>query len=141
MNINLFTKSILLVLVVMLPGCKNEESPENTTLESVSLSFVTEAIANSSEKNFEKENLPGWLTEYIHHLKPDNDRDVAAFQAKWKGEVIYFVYDCYSSCLLCDTFKSDGKKFDGSNKDFFEFWNSSPDWEIIYLSKSNLHDL
>lgn len=136
-----FVKSILVALVAVLTGCGNEESLDNTTLENVSLSFVHEAIANASEMNFEQENLPGWLTEYIHNLMPDNARDVAAFQAKWKGEVVYYVYDDYFSCMLCTTFKSDGEKLDGSNNDFFEFWNSSPDWEIIYLSKSKIHDL
>ncbi|MCM1490125.1 MAG: hypothetical protein NC095_04790 [Muribaculum sp.] len=136
-----FVKSILVVLVAVLAGCAKEESPENETLESVSLSFVHEAIANASEKNFEKENLPAWLTEYIHGLRPDNFRNVAAFQTKWKGEIVYYVYDDYFSCLLCTTFKSDGEKFDGSDNDFYAFWNSPRDWDIVYLSKSKIHDL
>lgn len=139
-----FVKSILVILVAVLAGCAKEESLENEEsleLESISLSFVREAIANASEKNFEKENLPAWLTEYIHGLKPDNIRDVAAFQTKWKGEILYYVYDDYFSCLLCTTFKSDGEKLDGSDNDFYDFWNSPRDWDLVYLSKSKIHDL
>lgn len=129
----------MLGCIAFLIGC-SQEDPENATPEIVSISFVHEAIANASEKNFEKENLPVWLTEFIHDLKPDNGRDVAAFQTRWKGEVVYYVYDDYFSCLLCTTFKSDGRKFE-SNKDFVEFWESEPDWEIIYLNKSKIHDI
>lgn len=138
MKINIWIKSIFLVFVAVLTGCSSNEDPENTTLDIVSISFVHEAIANASEMNFEKENLPVWLTEFIHNLEPDNGRDVAAFQAKWKGEVVYYVYDDFFSCILCTTFKSDGKKFE-SNNDFVEFWKSEPDWEIIYLSKGKFH--
>lgn len=138
MKINIWIKSIFLVFVAVLTGCSSNEDPENATLDIVSISFVHEAIANASEMNFEKENLPAWLTEFIHNLEPDNGRDVAAFQAKWKGEVVYYVYDDFFSCILCTTFKSDGKKFE-SNNDFVEFWKSEPDWEIIYLSKGKFH--
>ncbi len=134
-------KAILSVLVVMLAGCTNDESSENSTLNGVSLSFVFEAFANASENNFQQENLPVWLLDFVLNLKQDDIQDVAAFRAKWRGEDIYYVYDCYSSCLLCNTFKSDGEKFGTSNNDFFEFWNSAPHWELIYLSKSKFHDL
>lgn len=140
MTIKLFAKGILILLVVALIGCNSNEDPENSTLDVVSLSFVQEAIKNASENNFEKENLPVWLSEYLHNLKPDNIRDVAAFQTKWKGEYIYYVYDEYSSCLLCATYKFDGSKFN-SNNNFVDFWNSEPEWEIIYLRKSIIHDL
>ena len=141
MKISLFAKSILLVLVASLTGCSSNEDPESTTQELISFSFVHEAIANASEQNFEKENLPVWLTEFIYNLKPDNSRNVAAFQTKWKGEVVYYVYDEYFSCLLCTIFKSDGKKLNWSEQDFDKFWKSEPYWEIIYLSKSKIHDL
>lgn len=131
-------KAIFPLMVILLAGCSSEESLEHTT--HISLSFVREAINNTSEKNFEKENLPEWLIEYIHHLKPDNARDVAAFQKEWNGEVVYYVYDEYSSCLLCAVFNSNGDKFDRVNNNFVEFWESSPGWEIIYLSKSIFHD-
>lgn len=137
MNINLFAKGIMLIMVAALTGCISNEDPENETLEVVSISFVHEAIANAPEPNFEKENLPVWLTEYIYNLKPDNVRDVAAFQAKWKGEYVYYVYDGYSSCIRCDIFKSDGRR-DWTKKDFYEFWKSEPDWELIYLSKYSI---
>lgn len=140
MTIKLFAKSILLLLVVALIGCTSIEDPKDSTLEGVSFSFVWEAIANATENNFEKENLPVWLKEYINNLAPDNIRDVAAFQTKWKGETVYYVHDQYSSCLLCATFKSDGSKFHSDNN-FVEFWNSKPNWEMIYLRKSILHDL
>lgn len=141
MRINLFAKSLLLVLVAILTGCSSNEDPEYTNPELISLSFLHEAIAKASKQNFEKEDLPVWLTEFIHNLKPDNGRNVAAFQAKWKGEVVYYVYDDYFSCIACATFKSDGEKLDWSDNDFYEFWESPLNWEIIYLSKSKIHDI
>lgn len=141
MSMKILLKAILSVLVVMLAGCTNDESSEDSTLNGVSFSFVPEAIANASENNFQQENLPVWLLDFVLNLKQDDIQDVAAFRAKWRGEDIYYVYDTYSSCLLCNTFKSDGEKFGTSNNDFFEFWNSAPHWELIYLNKSKLHDL
>ena len=139
MKINLFAKSLMLILAVALAGCSSNEDPEYITSELVSLSCLHEAIAKSSKQNFEKDNLPVWLTEFIHSLKPDNGRDVAAFQTKWKGEVVYYVYDEYFSCIACATFKSDGEKLDWSDNDFYELWESPLNWEIIYLSKSKIH--
>ncbi len=141
MSMKILLKAILSVLVVMPAGCTNDESSENSTLNGVSFSFVPDAIANASENNFQQENLPVWLLDFVLNLKQDDIQDVAAFRAKWRGEDIYYVYDTYSSCLLCNTFKSDGEKFSTSNNDFFEFWNSAPHWELIYLNKSKLHDL
>ena len=140
MKINFFVKSMLLVFVALLTGCRSNEDPENSTLNGVSFSFVLEAIANASENNFQQENLPVWLLDFVLNLKQDDIQDVAAFRSKWRGEDIYYVYDGYSSCLLCNTFKSDGRKFE-SNNDFVEFWNSAPHWELIYLSKSKIHDI
>ena len=137
----IIVKSILLVLIAVFAGCGNEEGPENTTYEMAPFYLLHDAIANSSEMSFEKENLPEWLTEYIFSLKPDNGRDVAAFQAKWKGEDIYYVYDEYFSCLMCSTFHSNGEQFDWTENDPEKFWKSAKDWEIIYLSKSKIHDL
>ncbi len=141
MSMKNLLKAILSVLVVMVAGCTKDESSENSTLNGVSFSFVFEAIANTSENNFQQENLPVWLLDFVLNLKQDDIQDVAAFRARWRGEDIYYVYDSYSSCLLCNTFKSDGEKFGTSNNDFFEFWNSAPNWELIYLSKSKIHDL
>lgn len=141
MNIKFFLQTILSILVVILAGCTSEESSENLKLEGVAFSFVLEAIDNASENEFQQDNLPDWLHDFVLNLKQDDIQDVVAFQTKWKGEVIYFVYDTYSSCLLCNTFKSNGEKFGSSNNEFFEFWNSAPYWELIYLSKSKIHDL
>lgn len=141
LSMQLLAKWILLFTIAVLTGCNKNEDLKDKSLETVSLSFVHEAISNAPEKNFEKENLPVWLTDFIHNLKPDNGRDVAAFQTQWKGEVIYYVYDDFFSCLLCTTFKSNGEKFDASTNNFFEFWASEQDWEMVYLSKSKIHDL
>lgn len=139
-----FVKGILVVLVTLLAGCAKEESLENETLESFSLSFVREAIANASEKNFEIQDLPEWLIEYVFHLDPNSEGIVSVFQTKWKGEVVYYIsyiYDAYSSRMLCSIFMSNGEKFDGPKYNLIEFWNSSPNWELIYLSKNKIHDL
>ena len=140
MKLSLFAQSILLVVVAAFTGCSSED-PETTTPDGISISFVHEAIAGASEPNYEKEDLPVWLTEYIYSLKPDNIRDVAAFQSKWKGEAVYYVYDDYHSCITCSTFKSDGEMFDWTKTDPKKFWQSVSNWEMIYLSKSKIHGI
>lgn len=127
----------------MLTGCARDESMENSTLGQGSLSFVHEAIGNASEKNFEIQDLPEWLIEYVFQLDPNNTGIVSVFQTKWKGEVLYYIsyiYDAYSSRMLCAIFMSNGEKFDGPKYNLIEFWNSSPDWELIYLSKNKILD-
>lgn len=138
MKIHVSLISIMLVLTAVFAGCSSIEDPENNNLESASLSFVYDAIAKASEHNFEKENLPGWLTEFIYNLEPNNERNVAAFQTTSKGEVIYYVYDEYFSCQMCATFKSNGEKVDWSSKDSDDFFKSTKHWELIYLNKRNL---
>ncbi len=140
MNIRLFAKSLLFALVAVLSGCSNEE-PEDANNYVISISFVADAIKNAPEPNYEKANLPEWLTEFIYDLKPDNIRDVAAFQGIWKGEVIYCVYDQFSSTFLRAIFNSDGQKVNWSEKEYAEFWRSEIDWECVFLSKSKLHYL
>lgn len=135
MNIRLFTKGILLALVAILTECSDEANPENTLFESMPLSMVDKAIANANGQVLETENLPEWLSDYIDNMKPDNMRNVAAFQGKWKGESVYYVYDDLFSCILCATFNSDGVAIDWSKTDSKDFWKSSTDWEIVYLSK------
>lgn len=134
MNINLFVKSILLILALALTGCGKDERLENTIPESEQLLLVNNALANASEKDIEKKDMPMWLSEFIDSLEPDNLRNVAAYQANWKGEVVYYVTDDYFSCVFCTTFKSDGERFDWSEIDPKEFWESATDWECIFLS-------
>ncbi len=122
MNIRLFAKSLLLALVAVLAGCSSNEEPEDANNYVISISFVADAIKNAPEPNYEKANLPEWLTEFIYDLKPDNIRDVAAFQGIWKGEVIYCVYDQFSSTFLRAIFNSDGQKVNWSEKEYAEFW-------------------
>ncbi len=141
MNIKLITKSLLLALVAVLAGCSSNEEPEDANNYVISISFVADAIKNAPEPNYEKANLPEWLTEFIYDLHPDNIRDVAAFQGIWKGEVIYCVYDQFSSTFLRAIFNSDGQKVNWSEKEYAEFWRSEIDWECVFLSKSKLHDL
>lgn len=140
MNSNLFVKSILLVLVALLTGCSSYEQPENTISESEQLLLVSNALSDVSKKDIEKKDMPVWLSDFIDNLKPDNIRNIVAYQAKWKGMDVYYVYDDYFSCLMCTTFKSDGERFDWSKIDPRDFWESATDWECIYRSSFKVID-
>ncbi|MBD5261730.1 MAG: hypothetical protein HDS38_06325 [Bacteroides sp.] len=141
MKRNLFVKSILLVLVAILTGCNSEENPENTISESEQLLLVRKALAKAPEQIAEEEDLPEWLSEFVNTMTMDDIRDVAAYQAKWEGEDIYYVFDSYASCLMCSTFKSDGDRIDWSKTDLWEFWESATDWKCIYRHKSKILDI
>lgn len=157
----LLAKSITLVLAAAFTGCTSDDAPEITYPESgpVSssdealeitypesgpVSLIQKAIESGVDLNTSTKNLPGWLSEYIDDRGPDNIRDVAAFQGKWKGKDVYYVFDAFSSCFMCATFWSDGGKVNWSEydeKDIYEFWESSTDWKCIYLSKAKYHDI
>ncbi|MBD5420733.1 MAG: hypothetical protein HDR47_05840, partial [Bacteroides sp.] len=121
MKRNLFVKSILLVLVATLTGCNSEENSENTLSESEQFILVRKALAKAPEQIAEEEDLPEWLSEFVNTMTMDDIREVAAYQAKWEGEDIYYVFDSYASCLMCSTFKSDGDRIDWSEIDSKEF--------------------
>lgn len=140
MNINLFAKSILLVLAAVSYGCSSDESSDKTLSESEQILLVRKAVANAPEKISEKENLPVWLSELIDRLGVDDMVEVVVYQGKWKGEIVYYVSDTYSSCLTCNTFKTDGERFDWSKIDSADFWKSATDWNIIYVIKSKISD-
>ena len=141
MKINLFVKSILLVLVAVLTGCNSDENSETTLSESEQLLLVRKALARAPEQIVEEEDLPEWLSEFVYSLTQDSIREVAAYQAKWEGEDVYYVYDLYASCLMCSTFKSDGERIDWSETDVVEFWESATDWKCIYLRKTKILDI
>lgn len=141
MKINLFVKSILLVLVATLTGCNSEENSENTISESEQLLLVRKALAKAPEQIAEEEDLPEWLSEFVYTLTQDDARKVMVYQAKWKEEDVYYVYDMYASCLMCSTFKSDGDRIDWSETDLWEFWESATDWKCIYMHKSKILDI
>lgn len=135
-------KTILSVLLVILTGCASDQSSERNALsESEQLAFLQKLIAKAPKHIAERENLPEWLSQFIDNLAPDNTREVAAYQAIWKGEVVYYVSDQFFSCIMCSTFTSEGEIIDWSINNSDDFLKSSTDWECIYLSKNNFHDL
>lgn len=136
MDIKLLVKSILLIMAAALSGCGGDESSDITLPETEQVRLVEEMFANAPEQIIEKENLPVWLSEFIDSLAPDNGRDTAAYQAQWKGEDVYYVYDGFSSCIMCFTFHSDGGQFDWSKIDTKDFWESTTGWKCIYISKN-----
>ncbi|TGX83348.1 hypothetical protein E5358_03595 [Palleniella muris] len=140
MKINLFAKTILLLLSLVLAGCSAEERTENTVFDPVKI--VRKVIANTSQHEIANGDLPVWLSEFIDGLGSlDDMREVAAIKGNWKGEDVYYVYDYYSSCLACSTFNSEGEKIDWSKIDFENFWESATGWKCIYLHKSNIHSI
>ena len=141
MKRNLFVKSILLVLVAILTGCNSEENPENTLSESEQFLLVRKALAKAPEQIAEEEDLPEWLSEFVNTMTMDDIREVAAYQAKWEGEDIYYVFDSYASCLMCSTFTADGDRIDWSEIDSKEFWEYATDWKCIYMHKSKILDI
>lgn len=134
MNIKVFAKSMALVVIAVLTGCSSKDSSEYELSGSEQLRLVRKALDGAPEE-VREESLPVWLSEFIDSLEPDNMREVAVYRAIWKDETVYYVYDGYFSCIMCTTFKSDGKRFDWSKIDPVEFWETSTDWECIYLSK------
>lgn len=140
MKINLFAKTILLLLSLVLAGCSAEERTENTVTDPVEI--VRKAIKNTPKQDIENGDLPVWLSEFIDGMGPlDDPREVAAIKGNWKGEDVYYVYDYYSSCLACSTFNSEGEKNDWSKIDSEKFWGSVTDWKCIYRHKSTLHNI
>lgn len=133
MNMRLFAKSILLILVAVLTGCGSDDPETDSGM------IVGKDFANVPQQIVEKEELPVWLSEYIDGLHLDGMREIFVYQCKWKGEDIYYVHDTYSSCMLCSTFKSDGEIFDWEKESPDDFWKLSTDWKCIYLIRNFLH--
>lgn len=140
MSMKILIKIFLAVWIVILSGCSRDERSEHILSEAEQLSGIQALLAKAPKNIAEREDLPEWLSQFIDNLAPDNTREVAAYKAKWKGEVIFYVSDEYSSCIMCSTFKSNGEIIDWSINDTFDFLNSSTDWECIYLSKSKYND-
>lgn len=142
MQMKFLLKTILSVLLVILAGCADDQSSKEDTLsESEQFALLQKLTAKAPKHLAERENLPQWLSQYIDHLEPDNLREVAAYRAIWKGEVVYYVSDQYFSCIMCSTFTSDGETIDWSINNSDDFLKSSTDWECIYLSEFKYHDL
>lgn len=121
MKVNLIVKSILLAFVVALAGCNSDES-------------------NLHENIIENVDMPKWLSDYVGTLLTyDGIRDIAVYKGKWKGEDIYYVYDCFSSCMYCDVFTSDGNRFDWSGIDIENF-DTAIEWKCIYERRAKFHD-
>ncbi len=137
MKINLFAKTILLLLSLVLAGCSAEERTENTVTDPVEI--VRKAIRNTPQQDIANADLPVWLSEFIDSRASYDIRDLAAIKGNWKGEDVYYVYDEFSSCLACFTFNSKGEQFDWSKIDTEKFWESVTDWKCIYLRKRNIH--
>lgn len=91
-----------------------------------------EILESAPEEIVSRGDFPGWLDAKIdlHADKHDATVNVKIFKGKWKGKVVYFIYDWLSSCLLCDVYWENGEKIRmGMGNDFCE---TSGNWVLIW---------
>lgn len=130
MNLKLFAKSILLVLVAVLAGCSSNESQEDSISNLEEIILIQESLANAPEQIMAKEDIPVWISERFS--LEDTTRRMAVYQGHWNRESVYFVQDSYFSQFTGKTFNSHGEYLYWPMDDYKKLWKSAKDWKCIY---------
>ena len=59
------------------------------------------------------------------------------YQCKWRAKTIFYIYDMFASCALCEVYYAYGKKVEwNSTEDVMDFDNNSTEWKCIYVIKA-----
>lgn len=129
-------KMKLIVLIVMgmvvltgLNSCSSDDKNEDQTSEArfTSLDFAPTALLS-------KEDLSPWLLSQVEQLEGIRGIKAAIYKGIWHGKQVFYIYNNFSSCALCNVFWEDGKRIDWqSSEESMEFVGTSTDWTCIYV--------
>lgn len=122
---------LLVMGIVVLAGlnsCSSDDKNEGQTNEVTftSLDFAPKALLS-------KEDLSPWLLAQVEQLESIRGIKACIYKGIWHGKPVFYIYNSFSSCALCDVFWEDGKRIDWqSSEESIEFTETSADWACIY---------
>ena len=79
------------------------------------------------------EGMPDWLQIKIHDIEKTPLVEAKAYQCEWENQTVYFIYNNFNSCLMCDTYYTNGNKIafeDDVESD--DFISTSKNWKLIW---------
>ena len=130
-----FTILALFAFCFMVISCNsvdNIESGMNTDV----LGDLPKLMESSTTELLSKEDIPIWLAEKTSEIEKTVPPMAIykVYQCNWRSKTIFFIYNNFSSCLLCDTYYDDGKKVEWQKTaDSEDFINNSTRWKCIYV--------
>ncbi|MDO8930188.1 MAG: hypothetical protein Q7W54_14530 [Bacteroidota bacterium] len=118
-------KIIPFIFMILFCACsENEYSVEEKLSEK--MNSATSDIILVAE-------MPDWLQIKIHDIEKIPLVEAKAYQCEWKNQTVYFIYNNFNSCLMCDAYHTDGNKIifkdDGESDDFT---STSKNWKLIW---------
>jgi hypothetical protein len=124
-----FLSYLLYTAVLLLAGCgaKETESYQKRFLERI------QSLPLSSGYR-----IPEWLSDKIQvietsYREQESIAHVRIYQGEWKERRIYYIYDNFSSCLLCETYYEEGEKIVWVSEQLSnDFQGSTKNWRLIY---------
>ena len=121
-----FASAVVALLCVS--ACSSDDNNEGQTSEVkfTSLDFAPKALQS-------KEDLSPWLLAQVEQLEDIHGIKAAIYKGVWHGKQVFYIYNSFSSCALCDVFWEDGNRIEWqSSEESIEFTETSANWTCIY---------
>jgi hypothetical protein len=85
----------------------------------------------------EDHDFPEWLSTQIREIETLNARDVSIvkiriYACQWQNQEVYYIYNSFSSCVLCEVYYKNGEKIVFTAEDVTDFFTISKNWKLIY---------
>ena len=128
-------KVFLLVFVLVLIGCEDDESYDKDGLNN----FVEnlQSVQNSGVVGIF--DFPEWLSVKIAeietiHVEDDSFVRVWIYQGYWQNQIVYYISNPLNSCGFCEIYFENGEQVIWTSKDISldNFCSTSENWELIY---------
>ena len=137
MKKSLFIYLLFAAVCFAMTSCSDDERRDEVRVDILGKAPIF--MKKSSMELMAKKDLPNWLAEKITDLEK-NAPPAALYEVylcRWKSQSIYYIYDWFSSCHMCEVYDVDGKKVElNGTEDVMDFSNNSTDWKCIYVIKA-----
>ena len=124
--------------VITEKGHEANSNASNTT-EDVDIQEDLVYATTMTGMELHKENVPEWLALKIDALETKYKEDIRitkirVIKVEWRNRIVYFIYNSYSSCMLCDLYYADGEKL------VFASDEEADDFSKRYTSKKMIYE-
>ena len=124
-------KLVILLLLCVTFGCSKSNDSNETNI-GVSWNHLKSAPSVDISKG----SLPEWLVIKINEYESfiDTGNYVEFFRGEWNKRTVYYIYNHFSSCLLCELYYENGEKVDFAfnNELLSNFFETSKNWVVLY---------
>ena len=119
-------------------SCKSDDNNGEQQITK-SLSQAPHALEGAKIELVVKGDMPNWLVEKVNFMETNivPSAEYKVYQCTWRSHTIYYVYDLFASCMMCETYYEDGKNVSWERSaDVEDFDKNSTDWKCIYIIKA-----